>query len=176
MIETGNITGNEHILVHNVKLCDCNGTRTHNNLVRKRTLNYLASFAKWSSVHLRTKRLWIRVPMQSLKLHISRLFRATKTFLDIQATTECRFTLKCVRDIIKAYSQLKFCALNCWKKKKKTLLLTSKLINLSFRNTFNLVMLPSLPRASLSKFRQVWTWLRMSGHNQPKVSLRCYFS
>ena len=43
---------------------DCNGTRTHNHLVRKRTLN-----------HLRTKWLCVRVPLQSLKLQISRLFR-----------------------------------------------------------------------------------------------------
>ena len=33
----------------NHKLTDCNGTRTHNYLVRKRTLNHLA---KWLSVRL----------------------------------------------------------------------------------------------------------------------------
>ena len=27
-------------------LSDCNGTRTHNHLIRKRTLNYLAKLAK----------------------------------------------------------------------------------------------------------------------------------
>ena len=60
-------------------LCDCNGTRTHNHLIRKRTLNHLAklaSLAKWLSVRLRIKWLWVRVPLQSLKLQISRLFRA----------------------------------------------------------------------------------------------------
>ena len=34
---------------------DCNGTRTHNHLVHKRTLNHLAklaSLAKWLSVRL----------------------------------------------------------------------------------------------------------------------------
>ena len=35
---------------------DCNETRTHNHLIRKRTLN-----------HLRTKCLWVQVPLQSLK-------------------------------------------------------------------------------------------------------------
>ena len=37
-------------------LTDCNGTRTH---------NYLASLAKWLSVRLRTKWLWVRVLLQS---------------------------------------------------------------------------------------------------------------
>ena len=55
--------------------CDCNGTRTHNRLVCKRTLNHLAmasfaSLAKWLSVRLRTKWLWVRVPLQSLKHYI----------------------------------------------------------------------------------------------------------
>ena len=48
---------------------DSNGTRTHNHLVRKRTLSHLA-----------------------------------KLFLDVQATIECRFTLKRVRDMIITYS------------------------------------------------------------------------
>ena len=29
----------------------------------------------------------------------------SKEFLDIQATIECEFTLKCVRDMIRTYSQ-----------------------------------------------------------------------
>ena len=36
-------------------LSDSNGIRTHNHLVRKRTLNHLASLAKWLSFRLRTK-------------------------------------------------------------------------------------------------------------------------
>ena len=36
----------------------------------------LASLAKWLSVRLRIKWLWVRIPLQSLKLQISRLFRA----------------------------------------------------------------------------------------------------
>ena len=31
-------------------------------------VNHLASLAKWLSVHLQTKWLWVRVPLQSLKL------------------------------------------------------------------------------------------------------------
>ena len=52
------------------RLSDCNWTRTHNHLVRKRTLNHLTkliSLAKWLSVRLRTKWLWVQVPLQSLK-------------------------------------------------------------------------------------------------------------
>ena len=44
---------------------DCNGTRTDNHLVRKRTLNHLA---KWLSVRLRTKGLWVRVGCSHLNL------------------------------------------------------------------------------------------------------------
>ena len=44
----------KNFLNHVVELSDCNGIRTHNHLVRKRTLN-MASLAKWLSVRLRTK-------------------------------------------------------------------------------------------------------------------------
>ena len=50
-------------------LSDCNWTRNHNHLVRKRKLNLLvklASLVKWLSVPLRTKWLWVRVQLQSL--------------------------------------------------------------------------------------------------------------
>ena len=50
------------------------GIRTHNHLVRKRILSHLDSLAKWLSVPLRTKWLWVRIPLQSLKLQIWRLF------------------------------------------------------------------------------------------------------
>ena len=49
-------------------LSNCNGTRTLNHLAK------LASLVKWLSVCLWTKWLLIRVPLQSLKLHILRLF------------------------------------------------------------------------------------------------------
>ena len=66
----------KYYLIYTVnRLSDCN--LTHNHLVCKRTLHPLA---KWMSVRLRTKSLWVRVLLQSLKLQISRL--------DIQATIE----------------------------------------------------------------------------------------
>ena len=59
------------------KTCsDYNGTRTHNHLVRKRTLNHLDI-----------------EPVSSME------------FLDIQAIIECRFTLKQLRDMIRTCSQ-----------------------------------------------------------------------
>ena len=47
-------------------LSDNNGIRTHNHLVRKRIHNHLgkhASLSKWLSVCLRTKWLWVRIPL-----------------------------------------------------------------------------------------------------------------
>ena len=43
---------------------DCNGIRTHNHLVYKQTLIHLVSLAKWLSVRLRTKWLWVQIPLQ----------------------------------------------------------------------------------------------------------------
>ena len=43
---------------------DSNEIRTHNHLVRKRTLSHLtqlASLAKWLGVRLRIKWLWVRI-------------------------------------------------------------------------------------------------------------------
>ena len=59
----------------------CNGIRTHNHLVRKRTLSHSASLTS-------------DIPPVS-----------SKKFLDIQATTECRFTLKRECDMIRTHSQ-----------------------------------------------------------------------
>ena len=39
----------------------------HTNNVLTTQLNHLASLAKWLSVRLRTKWLWVRVQLQSLK-------------------------------------------------------------------------------------------------------------
>ena len=50
-----------------ILLCgDSNGIRTHNHLVCKK----LAFLAKWLSVRLRTKWLWVRIPLLTLKLQI----------------------------------------------------------------------------------------------------------
>ena len=78
----GNISNNQ---INNNNTSDCNGTQTHNHSVYKRTLNHsanLASLAKWFSVPLGTKWLWVRVPLQSLKPQISRMFwaRSSLTF------------------------------------------------------------------------------------------------
>ena len=47
-----------------LKLSDSNGIRIHYHLVRKK---HSTSLAKWLSVRLRTKRLWVRIPVLSLK-------------------------------------------------------------------------------------------------------------
>ena len=65
-------------------LCDCNWTRTHNHLVRKQTFNYLAklaSLAKWFSVCLRTKWLWVWVQLQSFESFWSHLQGFLKTII-----------------------------------------------------------------------------------------------
>ena len=87
--------------------CDKNEIRTHNHfLVHKRTLNHLAKLAKlakWLSVRLRTKWLWVPILLLSLKLQVWRLLRA-RSSLTFRQTIECGFTLKLVRDMIKTYS------------------------------------------------------------------------
>ena len=62
----------------------------------------MAHLAKWLSVCLQTKWLWI--PVLSLKQQAITV--SSKEFLDIQATIECRFTLKRVRKVIRTYSQM----------------------------------------------------------------------
>ena len=55
------------------------------------------------SVRLRTKWLRVRIPLLSLKLQIWRL-RWARSSLTFRQTTECRFILKLVRDMIITYS------------------------------------------------------------------------
>ena len=90
---------------------DCNWTRTQNHLVLKRTLNHLAKLAKWSSCVLSTY-LYGAFDCIFLSCHV-RVFlschvapASSKEFLDIQATVECGFTLKRVRDMTRTYSQM----------------------------------------------------------------------
>ena len=75
--------------------CDCNGTQTHNHLISKRTLNHLT------------------------KLSSDMAPASSKEFLDIQATVECGFTLKLVRDMIKTYNQYCFSVRNFYCTVKK---------------------------------------------------------
>ena len=59
------------VLITTRSLRDSNRIRTYNRLVCKRTLNDLAKLAsldKWLSVRLRTKWLWVQIPLLSLKL------------------------------------------------------------------------------------------------------------
>ena len=102
-----------------------NGTRTHNHLVRKRTLNHLAKLAKslscvvsiylygafdsmFLSCHVRISELiHFRLRISDNALHISDFAPASsKELLDIQAAIECGFTLKCVSDMIRTYSHV----------------------------------------------------------------------
>ena len=75
-------------------LSDYNWTRTQNQLVRKRTLNHLASLAKWLSDCLRTKWFWFRVQLQSLTCFCFLSF-FTNTFYDCNWTrTQNHLVLK----------------------------------------------------------------------------------
>ena len=61
--------------------------------------------AKSLSVRLRTRCLWVRVPLQSLKISdIASV--SSKEFLNIQANVECGFLPKCVGYMTKIYSQM----------------------------------------------------------------------
>ena len=79
---------------------DSNGIRTHNHFFRKRTLNHLLN---WLSVHLRTKLLWVQIPLLSFKLQIWRLLWV-RSSLTLRETIKCRFTLNLVRKMIITYS------------------------------------------------------------------------
>ena len=46
-----------------VKKTAANGIQIQNRLVRKQTPNQLAKLAKWVSVRLRIKWLWVRIPL-----------------------------------------------------------------------------------------------------------------
>ena len=48
-------------------LSDSKGIRTHNHLVRKRTLNHLAGLVIWLSFCLRNKCLWVRISLLPLR-------------------------------------------------------------------------------------------------------------
>ena len=92
-----------HITQQYINLQQINGIRTHNHLVRKRTLNYLpGQFGSMFECSFRW--FWVRIPFLSLKLQIRRMLRA-RSSLTFRQTIECRFTLKLVRDMIITYSQ-----------------------------------------------------------------------
>ena len=68
-------------------------------------LNHLASFKKWLSIRLRTKWLLVQIFWLSLKVQISRLFRA-RSSLTFRQTIDCKLTLKLASDMIITYSQM----------------------------------------------------------------------
>ena len=75
------IQGNYRVWIHSERVRDM--TRTYSQMhgadkYSEYKLNHFAS-AKWLGVRLRTKRFWVRVQLQSLKLQISRLLRATSS-------------------------------------------------------------------------------------------------
>ena len=72
---------------------DCNGTRTHNQLSCKRTFNHFAKLAKWLSCFVSTY-----------------LYGAFNCLYGVSVChyIGCGFTLKCVRDMIRTYSQCLF--------------------------------------------------------------------
>ena len=61
--------------------------------------------AKWLSLCLRTKWLWVWITLRSLKLHIWCLLQA-RSSLTFRQTIECGFTMKLVREKIIRYSQM----------------------------------------------------------------------
>ena len=64
-----------------------------------------ASLAKWLSVRLRTiSGCGFESSCCHLNFRHGARYVSSKEFLDIQATIECRFTLKLVRDIIITYN------------------------------------------------------------------------
>ena len=65
----------------------------------------MASLAKWLSVCLQTKWLWVRILLLSLKLQIRCSLQARSSLI-FKQTIESRFTLKLVRDMITTYSQM----------------------------------------------------------------------
>ena len=73
--------------------------------VSKWTHTDLTSMAKWLSIRLRNKWLWIRISLLSLKLQIWHLLRA-RSSLTFRQTIECGLTVKPVRDMIITYSQM----------------------------------------------------------------------
>ena len=87
---------------------DTNGIRTHKHFGRKRTFNHLAKLGKFCAVmlvltftvHLTICNYRVTYPFQSEYTLYSYLY--VKELLAI----ECRFTLKCVLDMIITYNQM----------------------------------------------------------------------
>ena len=92
------------LLNHLNVLSDCNWTRTHNHLVLKRTVNHLAIWPVWLTGRMFVYEL-SGCRFESSCSHLNFRFHACFE-KGVQATKECEFTLKCVRDMTKAYSKM----------------------------------------------------------------------
>ena len=70
--------------------------------------NHSASLAKWLSICVWPKWLWVRITLESLQISLLLRVRISLTFryIQIHSTIECWFTLKCVCETIRAYSQM----------------------------------------------------------------------
>ena len=86
-------------------LSACNWTRTQNHVVLKRTLNHLAKLAKWVSCVLSTY-LCDAFDCMFFSYHSRKRFRMNPHSI-VAWTRECRFTLKCVINMARIYSQQK---------------------------------------------------------------------
>ena len=68
---------------------------------------YVSNRAKCLSVCLRTKWLWDPSPLELLKFKSAPV--SSKELIDLQANTECRFTLKRICDTIRTHSLKHYC-------------------------------------------------------------------
>ena len=91
-------------------LSDCSWIGTHNHLARKRTLNHLAKMAIWLScvASIYSNGLFDSMFLSCHKRVLEWIIQtsniasfSSSQFFDIQATAECRFTLKRVCGMIK---------------------------------------------------------------------------
>ena len=80
-------------------LSDCNGTWTYNHLDRQRTLNHC--------VRLRTKCLWVRAPLQSVKTgHISMMIHEFKRSIKCRINSSTNVQIgQSNQDVIRSISE-----------------------------------------------------------------------
>ena len=89
-------------------LSDSNGIQNHNRLLRKRTLNHLPKrLAKWLSICLRTKCLWVGIPLLLRKTYIRYLKEtfSERYLIDILLKCPCK---KFQRHLLKISSRQTF--------------------------------------------------------------------
>ena len=86
------------------------GSQAFNHLVRKQTLNHLAKLAVWLNDWLFVYELrCCGFDFRCCYLNFRYRTCFEQVVLDIQANTECRFTLRCVPDMIVTYNLRQCC-------------------------------------------------------------------